>query len=741
METNINDLRKQVLTFLKKNKGRSFKINELQKLLNLDSEQRSSLRKNLYQLTHRNEISSSKTKRYKFKQIITTIQSKIEVNPRGNGFAVIEKTGEKIFVPERFLKTAMNGDLVEIELLAPSVKTGKSREGKVIRILENTTQRIVGTFQKSRKFNFVIPDDNRVRRDIYIDWEEEMGAESNDKVVVELYGWEHEKVNPTGKVVEILGKADAPGIDVLSVARSYEISERFPKEVEEEAQKISTKISQKEIASRMDLRDLVCFTIDPFDAKDFDDAISLEILENGNFEVGVHIADVSHYVKEESFLDKEAFKRGTSTYLVDRVIPMLPEKLSNELCSLRPNEDKLTYTCFIEVTKTGVIKNHKIGKSVIHSNRRFTYEEVQEIILGKENEFSEKIILMNKLAKIFIKKRKSSGSIDFETTEVKFKLDEMGKPVEAFTVPRLDAHRLVEEFMLLANRVVAAHIQDQKKKRILPFIYRTHDKPTMEKVKDLVELVRALGYEVEEPKNITPKAFAKIVEAVKGSSEEFVINEIAIRSMMKAIYSEINIGHFGLAFKNYTHFTSPIRRYPDLIVHRCLFEYEKLQGKLNEQRYHKLNSKLVKICKQASERERNALEAERKSIAIKKVEFIENYVGEEFEAKISGVTEFGIFCQIIQFGVEGLVHIRHLNDDYYKFDEKQYRLIGETTGKIYRLGDFVQIKVTEVDHYGSKIDFLLVQDENETVRRKPRKKSSYKKRKRPKNNRKKKSEI
>lgn len=741
METNINDFKIQILTFLKKNQGQSYKLNELQNLLNLDAEQRSLLRKTLYQLTHRNEISCSKTKRYKFKQIITTIQSKIQVNPRGNGFAVLDETGEKIFVPERFLKTAMNGDLVEIELFAPSVRTGKSREGKVIRILESTTQRIVGTFQKSRKFNFVIPDDNRVRRDIYINWNEEIGAESNDKVVVELYDWEHEKINPTGKIVEILGKKDAPGIDVLSVARSYEISERFPKEVEEESQKISAKITQKEIDSRMDLRNLVCFTIDPFDAKDFDDAISLEVLKNGNLEVGVHIADVSHYVQEETFLDKEAFKRGTSTYLVDRVIPMLPEKLSNDLCSLRPNEDKLTYTCFIEVTSAGAIKNHKIGKSIINSNVRYTYEEVQEVILGKKNVFSEKINLMNELAKTLTKKRMASGSIDFETTEVKFKLDEMGKPVEAFIVPRFDAHRLVEEFMLLANRVVAAHIQDQKKKRVLPFIYRIHEKPTMEKVKDLVELLRTLGYEVEEPKDITPKSFAKIVAAVKGSNEEFVINEIAIRSMMKAIYSEANIGHFGLAFKNYTHFTSPIRRYPDLIVHRCLFEYEKFDGKLSQQRFSKLNTQIIKICIQASERERNALEAERKSIAIKKVEFIENYIGEEFEAKISGVTEFGIFCQIVQFGVEGLVHIRHLNDDYYKFDEKQYRLIGEATGKIYRLGDIVKIKVTDVDHYGSKIDFLLVRDENEVSNSNPKKRTFNKRHKRQKNNRNKRSEI
>ncbi|MCC7431405.1 ribonuclease R [bacterium] len=710
--SNTIDFEKEIISFLKKNKHKSYKINELQRLLKIPQNEYENFRIYLAELYKTDKVTRYEGKRYAFKQVKTTFKGRVEVTPRGYGFAFLEESGEKIYVAANDLKTALNGDLVEIELFAETTTKGKNREGKILKILETKVHTLVGTYQKSRKFNFVIPDDNRIRRDVYIDVEESLPAHQDDKVVVELYGWEHEKINPTGKIIEVLGKTGEPGVDILSVARSFEISEKFPTEVEREAKNLPATISNKEIDKRMDLRDLVCFTIDPFDAKDFDDAVSVEVLENGNFLVGVHIADVSHYVTEDSLLDKEAFLRGTSTYLVDRVIPMLPEELSNELCSLKPKVDRLTYSCFVELNENVAIKNYKIGKSVIHSKRRFTYQEVQEIINTNEGDFAKEIALMQKIAKKLTKKRMEAGSIDFATTEVKFKLDAKGNPVEVFKVERLDSHRLVEEFMLLANKIVAQHISKEKKKDLFPFLYRIHEKPSPEKVQDLQEFIGALGYEVNKPKIMTPKEFAKLISVVKGSSEEFVINEIAIRSMMKAVYSENNVGHFGLAFKDYTHFTSPIRRYPDLIVHRLLYEYEK-RTEINPKRTEFLQKRLPVIAKQSSEMERNATDAERKSVAIKKVEFIEKYIGEEFDAMITGVTEFGIFCQIEQFGVEGLVHIRELNDDYYKFDEKHYRLIGERTDKTYRLGDKLKIKVKGVDSYDSKVDFVIVYDEEQ----------------------------
>jgi len=453
------------------------------------------------------------------------------------------------------------------------------------------------------------------------------------------------------------------------------------------------------------LRDLVCFTIDPEDAKDFDDAVSLELHPDGNYLLGVHIADVSHYVGENSSLDEEALKRGTSVYLADEVIPMLPEKISNNICSLRPHEDRLTYSAMLTVTPRGTVKDYKIEKSVIHSKRRFTYEEVQRIIETGNGAHAETISLMHRMSQILYKKRIKEGSVDFESVETKFRFDESGKPTEIIKKIRLDAHRLVEEFMLLANQVVAKHIGLQRKEEdIRPFIYRVHDKPDPNKLRDLASFVEHLGYSLNISGAVTSRTMQKLLDDVRGTEEENVINEVAIRAMAKAIYSETNIGHFGLGFRYYTHFTSPIRRYPDLVVHRLLHAYH---HKLPHNRRKSFLKDLPDICKQSSDMERVAMEAERESVKVMQVEYMKRHLGEEFHAIISGVTNFGMFVEITDLLVEGLIRVRDMKDDYYLYDEKHYALTGRHKRKRYRLGDKVAVQVVRVDTEEREIDFVL----------------------------------
>ncbi len=629
---------------------------------------------------------------------------------RGFGFVGLEGSDEEVFIAERNLGTALHGDTVEVALFARPIRKKKQDdeaklEGEIVGIVERSNTTVVGTLEKSKRFSFVVPDNERINRDIYISDDDLGGASHGDKVVVEMREWKNPAQNPEGKIIEVLGESGDARVEVMSVARSFNLPMQFPQDVEQAAKALSGSIPREEIAKRLDLRERVCVTIDPEDAKDFDDAISFEPLGNGKYRLGVHIADVSYYVQENSPLDREAYERGTSVYLVNEVVPMLPERLSNDLCSLRPDVDRLTYSVMMTVTGGGKVEEYSIEKSVIHSARRFTYEEVQKIIEDGKGELADMLLPLHKFTQTLTKQRKKKGSIDFDTGEAKFKFDERGFPSAIIKKVRLDAHRLVEECMLLANRIVAEHLgKVRKEDQVRPFVYRVHDVPSPERLTDLANFVKQFGFTLDVKQGISSLKLQNLLDTVKGSEVENVINEVALRSMAKAVYSEKNIGHFGLAFKYYTHFTSPIRRYPDLIVHRLLKEYA--DGMPYERREH-LQNELPDICKQSSAREKVATEAERESVKVMQVEYMKRHVGDIFEGVITGVTNFGIFVEITDLLVQGLIRMRDMTDDYYLFDEKRYQLKGRSRGKVYRLGDSVRVEVVSVDPETREIDFAI----------------------------------
>ncbi len=635
----------------------------------------------------------------------TMVEGELHVKAQGYGFLIVGEGKEDIFISQKNMGTALNRDVVEVQLYAES--KGQKREGRVVKIVERSFKNIVGTYRRTRKYGFVIPDDNKITTDVFIPEGDERGAKSGQKVVAKITQWEDRRSSPEGEIVEVLGYPDAAGVDVLSVIKAFDLPTKFPKNVEADAAARSVHISAKEIGRRLDLRKQVCFTIDPVDAKDFDDAVSLEVLGNGNSRLGVHIADVGHYVRRNSPMDREAFSRGNSVYLVDRVVPMLPEKLSNEICSLRPNTDRLTFSCIMEVTPKGKVVGHKITETIIHSKRRFTYEEVQKIINGESTSpFDDVIHRMYKLSQVLAKRRKQLGSLDFDLPEVKVELNKKGEPIAIQKRERLASHRLVEEFMLLANQTVTGHVVRTlgSKGRVPPFIYRVHEEPNLQKMEDFREFVKVLGHPLDPNKEITGKLLSDYLASLKGRPEEVIVQELMLRSMMKAKYSVKNAGHFGLAFKNYTHFTSPIRRYADLAVHRILRKY---QNGVDFDNLKDKVSELETIAQKTSEREVVAMEAERESIKLKKVEYMQRHLGDEFEGVVSGVVPFGIFVELTDLLVEGLVHISDLEDDYYFHDEKNYRLVGQRTEKTYRLGDSIKVCIARVDPDQRVIDFLL----------------------------------
>ena len=712
-ESQIDALKKKILRFFAQHPNESFKPRTLARRLSMEGlDEFRMLSRALNELYQENSVDRGKRKRYghSVPPASRRLTGVISIFPSGASVRLLPPEEGTVSIPSRFIGTALDGDTVAVAPLAHTAHVGgkgdELLEGEIVEVLERSGKPIVGILEKGRHFFFVVPDSKKIGRDIYIPKEKTKGARPGQKVVASIDFWESRNLNPEGHILEVIGASGEVRVEMTAVAREFQLPLHFPKPVLSESEAIPETISPEEIRKREDLRELVCFTIDPEDAKDFDDAVSLELLEDGNCRLGVHIADVSHYVRENTALDAEAFKRGTSVYLADEVIPMLPEKLSNNLCSLRPHEDRLAYSALMTVTRQGAVKDYDIVKSVIHSKHRFTYEDVQQVITTGRGAFAEVIKPMHALSKLLLTKRLREGSIDFESLETKFRFNDKGEPTQIVKKERLDAHRLVEDFMLLANQVVAKHIGlVRKEEHARPFIYRIHDAPPPDKLNDLASFVEHLGYSLNVKSGISSRALQKLLNDVKGKEEENVVNEVAIRSMAKAVYSESNIGHFGLGFKYYTHFTSPIRRYPDLIVHRLLDEYSR---KVTPKRAGQLTGALPEICKYSSERERVAMEAERASVKVMRVEYMKRHLGDEFDAIISGVTNFGLFVEITDSLVEGLVRVRDMADDYYVYDEKHYAMIGRRTKKRYRLGDKVRIQVVRVDPEDRQIDFMLV---------------------------------
>jgi ribonuclease R len=625
----------------------------------------------------------------------------VDMKQTGKAYIISSELPEDVFIAANNTYHALHGDKVKVRLFP--ARKGRKTEGKIIEIIERGKKQFVGIVEVSKNYAFLVPDDTNVPVDIFIPLSNLHGAQHGNKAVAVITDWPEHSKNPFGEITEVLGKPGEHEVEMKSILADFDFPLRFPENVVKEANEIPTEISNAEIRSRKDFRDVFTITIDPEDAKDFDDALSLRKKDNGNWEVGIHIADVSYYVKPGTSIDKEAFGRGTSIYLVDRVIPMLPEKLSNDVCSLRADEDKLCYAAVFEMNDDTTILNEWYGRTIIRSNYRFNYEEVQEIIEGKDNPYKENILILNELAKKLREDRFKNGSIAFSSQEVKFILDENGKPTGAYLKEQKDSNRLIEDFMLLANRKVAEKIgKKQGRQEPKTFVYRIHDVPNPEKLQTFSEFVSKLGYKLNlgSRKSIS-SSLNQLFEQIKGKGEENMIENIAVRTMAKAEYSINNIGHYGLAFQYYTHFTSPIRRYPDLMVHRLLDRYLNDAPQVNPVEYEEK-------CKHASEMERKALMAERASIKYKQAEFLLDKIGQEFSGLISGVSKWGIFVELDGNKCEGMISLKYLDDDFYYLDEENYKVTGHQFGKEFKLGDPIRIRVRKIDLAKKQMDFELV---------------------------------
>ena len=645
--------------------------------------------------------------KFQYKENKTYVTGVIDLTSRGTAYLITDECKEDVFIPQAWLNHALNGDKVKVLLSARSRR--RRPEGEVVEILERKKETFVGTIQCSQHYAFLIPTGKQLPYDIFIPLSALNGAKNGEKAIVKITTWPENQKNPEGKVLEVLGQPGDNDTEMNAIMAEYELPVKFPTNVEKAADKIAEEIPSEEIKKRKDFRDITTFTIDPKDAKDFDDALSVRRLENGNIEVGVHIADVSYYVEENSTLDKEAYNRATSVYLVDRTIPMLPERLSNGVCSLRPDEEKLCFSAVFELNTNAEVQNQWFGRTIIRSNRRFTYEEAQAMIEGGEGDYKQEILLLNDLAQKLRAARFENGAIDFDRIEVRFEIDEKGKPTGVYFKRSKEANKLIEEFMLLANKKVAERIGKVKEgQRAKTFVYRIHEQPNEDKLEDFSRFISRFGYRLRTttPRNLST-SMNKLMSDVKDRPEQNLIETLAIRTMAKAAYSTVNIGHYGLAFDYYSHFTSPIRRYPDVMTHRLLQRYLDNGRSVNADKYEEK-------CKHCSEMEQIAANAERASIKYKQVEFMADKLGETFMGTISGVTQWGFYVELNDTKCEGMVSISELEGDYYEFDEKNYCIVGRHHRKVYQLGDQVCIRVAKANLVARQLDFTLVGESENT---------------------------
>jgi ribonuclease R len=655
----------------------------------------------VFDLVKKGVIKQTEAGKFKQKQVLKELIGKVDMTQDGSAYVIVENLEYDVFVPPRKLRQALDGDIVRLFIYAS--QKGNRIEGEVLEVLERARTEFSGVVQVSARFAFLVPDNRKMQHDIFLPLDQLNGAKDGDKAIASIIEWPDGAKNPVGAIKHVLGKRGENDTEMLAILADNGFPLSFPKEVEAYCKAIPDTIPAEEIKQRRDFRKTLTFTIDPVDAKDFDDAISFERIDDEIVEIGVHIADVTYYLQENTVLDEEALSRATSVYLVDRVIPMLPEKLSNNLCSLVPNQDRLVFSAVFRMDKNAHVLDQWFGKGIIHSQKRFAYEEAQESLEGNSEELKEELQYLNVLAKKLKTERMKKGAINFESTEVKFKLDEKGKPIGVYTKERKDAHKLIEEFMLLANRSVAKFVFDMRDKQNhhLPMVYRVHDEPNPEAINGFAQFASRFGYklDVKDPKKVTHQLNA-LMDEVEGKKEQHVLTQLAIRSMAKAIYTTKKASHFGLAFDHYTHFTSPIRRYPDVLAHRMLYAY------LEHQKQNA--DKLEEMCEHCSQQERKAAEAERASVKYKQAEYLKDQIGSRFKGLISGVTEWGIYVEISENKCEGMVRLRDLKDDFYVLDAENYTVVGQKFKNTYRLGDEVEIEVKKVDLIKRQIDFEMI---------------------------------
>ncbi|MGM0410936.1 MAG: ribonuclease R [Bacillota bacterium] len=701
--------RQKVLSYLKNNVEKPMTAQELYERFEIANDQEKYFSEILEDLVNEGLLVKNSSGQYGIPEKFNLIAGRIDRSPKGFAFLIPDEPGrEDIFISSENLNSAMHNDKVFLRLLPDS--RGEKDEGEVVKVIERANETIVGNLDKSKHFGFVVPDNKRIFSDIFIPKEKLKGARQGQKVVAKIEQWPEKKRNPEGKIIEILGNKDEAGVDIEAIIRQLQLPQGFSKDVLEEIENIPSEVEKPELSDRKDLRDLDMVTIDGADAKDLDDAVSIKKLDENKLRLGVHIADVTHYVKEGTALDNEARERGTSIYLVDRVIPMLPQKLSNGICSLNPQVDRLAMTVFMDYQlEPFELKNYEITKSIIKTNYRLTYDEVREMLLKNNKEVQEKysdffpkLKLMQKLMNKLRTKRFKEGSIDFDFEEVKVILNDQGKPIELKKRKHEVPEKIIEEFMISANKIVAEDMYW----RDIPFIYRIHDEPDTDRMQEFNEFIHNFGYHLKGVKNgIHPRALQELLEKVEGKAEQNIIETVLLRSMKKAVYSNLNIGHFGLGLEYYSHFTSPIRRYPDLMIHRIIKEVLD-KGYLNNGRKEDLKKQVKDVADHSSLQERRAMEAERDSVDLKKIEFMKDKIGEVYDGIISGVSAFGFFVRLDNT-VEGLVHVEDLKDDYYIFEREQHALIGERTKKRFRIGDEVEVKVTGVNLDQRQLDFVL----------------------------------